>query len=449
MKKKIYDVLIIGAGVSGAAQLFLLSKYTNIKSIGLIEKEEGGGQVNSKHTHNSQTLHEGDIETNYSFEKAKQVQFAASFTRNYVLSKKDSELRLKGPKMVLGVGDKQVKFLDERFKKFKTIYPKMQKLDKKELIKLEPNVFKNRSKFEDVVGLYTQDGLTINYGLLAKTLINDAKKNSNVQEILFNTKVKNVKKIKNGYEIKTNKNVTMYAKVLVFATGAHSLLYAKRLGYGKHYSLLSVAGNFYYTPKYIKTKIYTIQNDKLPFAAVHGDPDITKPNMTRFGPTTNVVLMLERNKYKTVTEYFKSLGLSLKAIRSFVKILSDKDFFWYALKHNLTFRLPFVGNYYFLKEVRKIIPSLKYSELKIAKGNGGVRPQIVDTINKEKPLQLGEARLEGENVLFNITPSPGASTCIYNAYKDTSKIIRFLGKDFKFDENKFLKDLDIKKKLNK
>ena len=33
-----HDVIIIGGGVSGTALLYTLSKYTNLKNIGLIEK---------------------------------------------------------------------------------------------------------------------------------------------------------------------------------------------------------------------------------------------------------------------------------------------------------------------------------------------------------------------------------------------------------------------------
>ena len=65
-----YDVLIIGGGVVGTALLYTLSKYTDVKKVGLIEKYSDFGLVNSASYNNSQTLHFGDIETNYSFEKA-------------------------------------------------------------------------------------------------------------------------------------------------------------------------------------------------------------------------------------------------------------------------------------------------------------------------------------------------------------------------------------------
>ena len=71
-----YDVLIVGGGVVGTALLYTLSKYTDIKRIGLIEKYSDFGLVNSASYNNSQTLHFGDIETNYSIDKAKSVKRA-------------------------------------------------------------------------------------------------------------------------------------------------------------------------------------------------------------------------------------------------------------------------------------------------------------------------------------------------------------------------------------
>ena len=54
---------------------------------------------------------------------------------------------------------------------------------------------------------------------------------------------------------------------------------------------------------------------------------------------------------------------------------------------------------------------------------------------------MGEAKLLGENIIFNITPSPGASVCLKNAENDAHKIIEFLGKEFSFDDQKMKKDL--------
>ena len=66
----VYDVLIIGGGVSGTALLYELAQFTDLKNIALLEKYDSVAAVNSSARNNSQTLHCGDIETNYTLEKA-------------------------------------------------------------------------------------------------------------------------------------------------------------------------------------------------------------------------------------------------------------------------------------------------------------------------------------------------------------------------------------------
>ena len=127
-KLNTYDVIIIGGGVSGASQLYALAKYTDCPRIALFEKESHYGAINSSKENNSQTLHEGEIETNYNFEKAKQIKYKAHFTRNYVTTKNTPNLVLHGGRMVLGVGVDEVKFLEDRFDTFRDLFPTLKKL---------------------------------------------------------------------------------------------------------------------------------------------------------------------------------------------------------------------------------------------------------------------------------------------------------------------------------
>lgn len=56
---------------------------------------------------------------------------------------------------------------------------------------------------------------------------------------------------------------------------------------------------------------------------------------------------------------------------------------------------------------------------------------------------LGEASINtGEGIIFNMTPSPGATSCLGNAQRDVKTISEYL--NLEFDEKQFLEDLTDK-----
>ena len=436
-----YDVLIVGGGVTGTALLFSLSKYTDINNIGLIEKYSDFGLVNTASYNNSQTLHFGDIETNYSLEKARSVKRMADMVMKYVESEKNSPDNLKlfsrYSKMVLAVGKTQVKELRERYPAFSQLFPNLRMIEKDEIGRIEPRVLEGRDPDQEILALVTEDGYTVDFKALCHSFVNNALRKNPVLSIHLDTKLLNITKNGDHYLVKTDKG-DISASVVVFAAGGHSLMYAKSLGYGKNLSVLSMAGSFYTAPKVLNGKVYTMQVPKLPFAAIHGDPEVHNSEITRFGPTAKPIFQLERHNWSTFPEYWKTFGVGISPVMSLLKIVFDKVLLSYIF-FNFLYDLPLVGRRLFIREIRKIVPSIKLSELKFAKGIGGTRPQIVN--NTTRKLEMGEAKLSGENVIFNITPSPGASTCLGNAYSDTSKIIEFLGGKFKFNKEAFEKDL--------
>jgi malate dehydrogenase (quinone) len=434
-----YEVAIIGGGITGTALLYSLSIYTNINRIALIEKNQAVAWGNSHKTSNSQTLHFGDIETNYTLEKAQKVKRAASLVKNYLLrNDPQREIYSQYHKMVLGIGKEQVQELQERYQEFKFLFPKIKLIEKEEIERLEPSVVKDRAPEEEIIALFSEEGYTIDFQKLAQSFLQKSiNKSQKSIDLMMGSKVKSIKKKGELYHIQTDREVIV-AKVVVFMTAAYSLLFAKSLGYGKDYALLNVAGSFYLAPGVLNGKVYTVQLKKIPFAAIHGDAEVHDPSKTRFGPTAKVTPVLEPNKYATIFDYFKTAGLSIKAVMSFFNILSEKVILKYIVT-NFIYDIPFIGKRLFLKEAQRIVPSLQVNDLQLAKGYGGIRPQIVNL--KTKRLELGEAKIVGENILFNITPSPGASTCLQNAEYDTEKIISFLGRGYTFDKHQFLEDL--------
>ena len=439
VENSIYEVAIIGGGVSGTALLYSLSNYTNVKRIVLIEKNSEVALGNSHKTSNSQTLHFGDIETNYTLEKAQKVNKASSLVKNYILrNDPQQEIYSKYHKMVLGIGKEQIEELRKRYKEFKSLFPKLKLIKKEEIEFIEPNLVNNRAPEEEILALFTEEGYTIDFQKLSQSFLERAINKAEERiDLMMETKVKNIKKEGGFYQIQTDKEVVV-AKVVIFTAAAYSLLFAKSLGYGKDYALLNVAGNFYLAPGVLNGKVYTVQMKEIPFAAIHGDSEVHDQSKTRFGPTAKVTFQLEGRNYASIFDYFRTAGLSINAFLSFFNILSDKVILKYILR-NYIYDIPLIGRRLFLKEAQKIVPSLQLSDLSLAKGYGGIRPQIVNL--KTKRLELGEAKILGENIVFNITPSPGASTCLQNAEYDTEKILDFLGQEYTFDKNRFLQDL--------
>ena len=435
-----YEVLIVGGGVVGTALLYTLSNYSNIRNICLIEKYSDFGLVNSASYNNSQTLHFGDIETNYTIEKARKVKAMADMVMNYLEREKSNDpagkLFSKFSKMVLAVGNEQVAGLRKRYPPFGELFPKLKVIEKEEIGTIEPRILEGRNPDQELLALLTEDGYTVDFKKLCHSFVDNSLKKNPLLSIHLNTRLLKVSKEGDHYKVVTNTG-EIRAKVLVIAAGGHSLMIAKSLGYGKNLSILSMAGSFYTGPKVLNGKVYTIQQPKLPFAAIHGDPEVHNAEVTRFGPTAMPIFQLERHNWRSFGEYWKTFGLGIKPVLSLVKILFDWTIFAYVFTHFL-YEIPFFGKRLFIREVRKIVPSVRLSELRFAKGIGGTRPQIIN--NTTKKLELGEAKLTGDNIIFNITPSPGASTCLGNAYTDTAKIVEFLGAEYKFEKEAFEND---------
>jgi len=438
---KRYDVVVIGGGVSGSALFYTLAKYTNVPKVALIEKYEQVAQVNSKGNNNSQTLHIGDIETNYSLKKAESVKPAAMMVPTYVkrlLPDEQKKILFKVQKMVLAVGKEEVDELEKRYEEIKNLYPDLQKLDREEIEKKEPSVVRGRGEVEPLLALFTPDGMAVDFEQLALSFIKEVKNSRQSGADLFlGHEVKKIEKIEEGYRIITPKNI-FEAKVVIVNADSYSLLFAKSLGYGKKYSLIPVAGSFYFTGNVLKGKVYTMQDKKLPFAAVHGDPDVQVAEGTRWGPTAKFFPVLESRKLATSYDYFRSAGLfRYCTAKSFLKILSDATRFKYLLK-NASYDLPIIGKRLFLSNIKKIAPSVRAKDLRIAKGYGGMRLQRVNTETHE--LELGEGKIMGDNIIFNMTPSPGATVCLFNGMRDAELVMDFLKHKYSFDKSAMEKE---------
>ncbi|MDL5362243.1 FAD-dependent oxidoreductase [Halalkalicoccus sp. NIPERK01] len=430
-----YDLVIVGGGISGASLLYTVSKFTDIERVALLEKEEEIAAINSHHTNNSQTLHFGDIETNYTREKAEEVNEGAQMLAGYLESEDpDRGIHSKRSKMVLAVGEEEVEELTTRYhdEGFSDLYPKLRAIDREEIAEIEPKVVEGRDPDTELLALQTPDGYVVDYGQVAASFVENARDEAGV-DVYTGTEVERIDETDDGFIVETDSG-WFEAEATVVAAGSHSLQVAKEMGYGEDMSLLPVAGSFFLGNDLLNGKVYTLQMQKLPFAAIHGDADVHDDSITRFGPTAKLVPELERGELSTVGDFFDVFGMNVDSVLSYGNVLADRVLLPYVLR-NLVYDVPEVGKRAFLPHVKKVVPSVELDDIERAKGYGGVRPQIVDT--ERKTLDMGEAKITGDGVIFNITPSPGASTCLKNAMRDTEQVIDFLDGEFEFDSEGF------------
>lgn len=444
MMKKHYDVLVVGGGISGAALFYELAKYTDIKNIALVEKYEKLSKLNSAGTSNSQTIHCGDIETNYTLEKATKVKETANMVVKYCVNHGLNEkILFAHQKMAIGVGDTEVAYMLKRHNDFKELYPYMEVFDKEKLAQIEPKLIfdaDGKERPENVVGVGVEGGeySTVDFGAMSEHMVSEAQKiEGKTTDVYFNAQVTSITKLGDVHVVMT-KDHTFTADFVVVNAGAHSLYLAHQMGYGLDFGCLPVAGSFYLSKKkMLNGKVYMVQNPKLPFAALHGDPDILAGGCTRFGPTALVLPKLERYVNGTYLDFWKTLQFDGKVAKVFFDLLKDSDIRNYIFR-NFFFEVPKYGKELFIKDARKIVPSLQLEDIEYAKGFGGVRPQVIN--KKEQKLMLGEASVNpGTGIVFNMTPSPGATSCLGNARRDVRLVCEYLGKTF--DEALFKQEL--------
>lgn len=438
---QVFDLLIVGGGVTGSALLYVASRYTDIGHIGMLEKYAAPARVNSLHSNNSQTLHCGDIETNYSLDKALKVQRAARMVENYATAQPDIDhLIFRYPKMVLGVGGRECEQLRKRYRILSPHYPRLRLLEPRDIARVEPAVTRSggRARRDEIVALGSEDEYTaVNYEALARSFVRQAQRvGGHRVAVEYNQRVSHIRHSGQRFLIQTA-TTSFQARSIVVCAGGHSLKLAHDLGFGHHFSVLPVAGSYYFTPQILRGKVYTVQNDKLPFAAIHGDPDVMVPGKTRWGPTALVLPVLERYNWETVTDFMRVFRFDRRVWDVLYDLLKVPDIRHYMFK-NLLFEVPVLRRSLFLRDARKIVPDLRHRDLKFAHHVGGIRPQLID--KEHRRLMMGEAKIDtGIGAIFNMTPSPGATCCLENAEVDMRAAATFLGATV--DEERFARDL--------
>jgi len=229
-----YDVAIIGCGITGSACAYYLSKYC--LNIAVIEKYNDVCCGTTRA--NSAIIHAG-------YDPLPGTNCAKFNVRGNELTK---EICKKLDVLCKQIGSLVVAFSEEEKDTLKELYergikngvPDMEIWDREKLVSEEPNISENA-----VAALYAPTAAIVNpweYGLaMAETAVR------NGAELMLNTEVTGIEKADGGWRIKTNKN-DVEAKYVINAAGVYSDIIHGMVA-EKTFTITPNAGEYYLLDK--------------------------------------------------------------------------------------------------------------------------------------------------------------------------------------------------------
>lgn len=200
-----YDVIIVGGGISGTTLAFELSKYEG--KVLLLEKEndvaDGTTKANSAIIHAGYDAKEGTLMAKY------------NVWGNKVTSQlcKDLDVRIKNiGSLVVAFSEEEKPMLQTLFERgLKNGVPNQRIIDKDELHKMEPNLADNA-----VAALYAPTACIVDPWDIAIACAETAVKNGT--EVKLNQEVKSIRKVNDYFEVETETD-TFKTKLIVNAAG--------------------------------------------------------------------------------------------------------------------------------------------------------------------------------------------------------------------------------------
>lgn len=385
------DFLVIGAGVVGLSVALELRRRYPKSSIAVIEKEKRPGLHSSGR--NSGVLHSGIYYPPDTI-KAKVCRQGAIEMAAFCKNRKLPINRI--GKILLPVSHKdrdQLNLLEARAKANQVT---VERLDKSELRKLEPNTFSVTGEALFVPGTSVADPFAVMTALVEEC------KQSRIKMIY------SVPKFKAYADQKTLSladGTKLQYGYLINSAGLHADTVAHQFGVGERYTLLPFKGIYWkLSPTSnlrINHLIYPVPDLRVPFLGVHTTTNVTGD--IYFGPTA--VPAFGRENYHALQDVnIRELGRITKLLLQQV-ITGQDGFRRLAWQEGLRYFKPC-----FAKAARQIVPQLKDKDL-ISCDKVGIRAQMFDS--KEKKLVtdfLVENGSSSTHILNAISP---AWTCAF------------------------------------
>tara|TARA_Y100000385_G_scaffold24303_1_gene23430 strand:+ start:61 stop:1269 length:1209 start_codon:yes stop_codon:yes gene_type:complete len=385
MEELKFDVAIVGGGIVGLATAYKLQlKYPKL-CLAVVEKEDS--LAFHQTGRNSGVIHSGlyykpnSLKAKNCVNGRKQlVEFAENNNIDYDVC----------GKIVLATNKREAKkLLQLKINGEKNGLKDLKILDSNELKEIEPNAVGKSA-------LYVPESGIIDYKQTTKKFAEKITSINNKSKIILSCEVFN---FKNDYLLTSKGKI--YTKNNIFCAGLFSDRLAGKDNLKTNMKIVSFRGDYYKLKEsskhMIKNLIYPVPNPEFPFLGVH----LTRMTNGSIECGPNAVYSFKREGYSKFSFNLMDTIESLFFIGTLKLFINHWKFGLNEYKRSFSKRL-------FLKDLQKLVPSLKLNDLE--KGKSGVRAMALgedgDVIDDFKIIK------NNKNIHVLNAPSPAATACL-------------------------------------
>ena len=385
MEELKFDVAIVGGGIVGLATAYKLQlKYPKL-CLAVVEKEDS--LAFHQTGRNSGVIHSGlyykpnSLKAKNCVNGRKQlVEFAENNNIDYDVC----------GKIVLATNKREAKkLLQLKINGEKNGLKDLKILDSNELKEIEPNAVGKSA-------LYVPESGIIDYKQTTKKFAEKITSINNKSKIILSCEVFNF-----GDDFLLTNKGKIYSKNNIFCAGLFSDRLAGKDNLKTNMKIVSFRGDYYKLKEsskhMIKNLIYPVPNPEFPFLGVH----LTRMTNGSIECGPNAVYSFKREGYSKFSFNLMDTIESLFFIGTLKLFINHWKFGLNEYKRSFSKRL-------FLRDLQKLVPSLKLNDLE--KGKSGVRAMALgedgDVIDDFKIIK------NNKNIHVLNAPSPAATACL-------------------------------------
>ena len=380
-----YDIAIVGGGIIGLASGFQLQ--TNFPNLRIVIFEKENELAFHQTGNNSGVIHSG-LYYKYGSYKANNCVLGRKLLIQFA-KENNIDFDVCGKLVVAVNNDEAERLIDLKKNGEKNGLIGLKILEPKEFKKIEPNI-------SGVKALWVPQSGIIDYKSVTNKLAEKILSINSKSLILTGCKV---------LDFFNNKIITskgnFYSRHNIFCGGLFSDRLAIKDQLDLKMQIVGFRGDYYRLSDSAKSKIknliYPVPNPDFPFLGVH----FTRMTNGEIECGPNAVFTFKREGYNKFDFSFKDTFQSLSFIGTWKLFINNWKFGYNEYKRAFSKSL-------FLKELQKILPSLKRDD--IVSGRSGVRAMALDKNGK----MIDDFKIVKNNNNLHVlnAPSPAATACL-------------------------------------